>query len=259
MCRWLAYSGGPRYLEDFVIAPEHSLIRQSLHANRSVATTNGDGFGIGWYGGRAGPGLFRETLPAWNDANLRSLCHQISSPLFFAHVRASTGTATSRDNCHPFRHGRWLFMHNGQIGGFPKLRRQLESLLPDPLYQTRLGSTDSELMFLLALMDGLAENPIDAFGSCLGRVEGAMEEAGTDEPLRVTAALSDGRRLFAFRHASDPNPPTLYWQEEPDGILIVSEPLDDKSGCWNEVPPDHALVIEAGKTADLVPFVPDRG
>ncbi|MBM3521755.1 MAG: class II glutamine amidotransferase, partial [Alphaproteobacteria bacterium] len=101
MCRWLAYSGRPVYLEQLLFQPEHSLISQSLRARRSRVTTNGDGFGVGWYGARPEPGLYRDYRPAWNDENLRSLAEQIRSGVFFAHVRASTGTATSRSNCHP--------------------------------------------------------------------------------------------------------------------------------------------------------------
>ena len=73
----------------------------------------------------------KSNLPAWNDANLKSLSHQIRSSLFLAHVRASTGTATARQNCHPFSNEQWMFMHNGQIGGYDRLRRTLESMIDD--------------------------------------------------------------------------------------------------------------------------------
>ena len=95
MCRWLAYSGTPIPLEDLLFKPENSLIRQSLAASESIVPTNGD---------RSFPGIYRDTMPAWNDSNLLSLSQQIHARSFFAHVRASTGTTTSRDNCHPFRH-----------------------------------------------------------------------------------------------------------------------------------------------------------
>ncbi len=120
MCRWLAYSGPPIYLDSLILRPEHSLIAQSRRAFMSASVTNGDGFGIGWYGERPEPGLFRDTRPAWNDDNLKSVSEQIRARLFFAHVCASTGTATTRDNCHRFRHGPWLFMHNGLIGGLSR-------------------------------------------------------------------------------------------------------------------------------------------
>ncbi len=134
MCRFLAYSGQPVFLEEFVSSPCNSLIHQSQHATEAKTGTNGDGFGLGWYGDRPEPGLYREIRPAWSDENLLSIARQVRSPLFFAHVRAATGTASTRANCHPFAHGRWMFMHNGQIGGYGAVKRRLEALIPDGLY-----------------------------------------------------------------------------------------------------------------------------
>jgi predicted glutamine amidotransferase len=102
MCRWLAYAGPPVYLESLILKPEHSLITQSRDAHQSITTVNADGFGIGWYGARPEPGVFRDIQPAWNDSNLKSLVEQIASRLLFGHVRATTGTAVTRLNCHPF-------------------------------------------------------------------------------------------------------------------------------------------------------------
>src|SRR3954452_13150963 len=94
MCRWLAYSGSPVTVYDLLYRPEHSLIDQSLHSTMGVETTNGDGFGVGWYGvGSDEPGVYHSVEPAWNDRNLRDMSQHISSPLVFAHIRASTGTA----------------------------------------------------------------------------------------------------------------------------------------------------------------------
>ena len=132
MCRWLAYSGAPLLLEELLFKPTHSLIDQSLESYASNTTTNGDGFGIGWYSGRAQPGLFKDIKPAWNDANLRDLAAQVESPMFLAHVRATTGTAIQRSNCHPFRYGEWLFMHNGKIRDFEKVRRDLAFAVQPP-------------------------------------------------------------------------------------------------------------------------------
>jgi hypothetical protein len=126
MCRWAAYRGTPIPLEQIISAPGHSLVEQSQQATQAKTATNGDGFGVAWYGEHPEPGLYRDVLPAWSDCNLKSLARQIRSPLFLAHVRASTGGATSRDNCHPFVNGRWSFMHNGQIAGFEKIRRPME-------------------------------------------------------------------------------------------------------------------------------------
>src|SRR5882724_1321427 len=117
MCRWLAYSGSPILLDELLYKPTHSLIDQSRHARLGVETTNGDGFGVGWYTDAETPGTFRGIGPAWSDRNLRSLAGHIRSPLFLAHIRASTGTAVQETNCHPFQYERWLWMHNGSIAG----------------------------------------------------------------------------------------------------------------------------------------------
>ena len=87
MCRWMAYFGDPILAEDLLFRPEHSIIDQSLHAKLGGFTTNGDGFGIGWYGNGNGaaPAVFKSTHPAWNDENLREVATQIRTP---AAVRA---------------------------------------------------------------------------------------------------------------------------------------------------------------------------
>ena len=161
-------------MEDLIAAPCHSLIHQSLHAEEAKTGTNGDGFGVGWYGARPEPGLYREVRPAWSDENLRSICAQVRSPLFFAHVRAATGTATTRANCHPFVHGRWMFMHNGQIGGYGAVRRALEQLIPDDLYTARAGTTDSEALFLAGAGDrGWPRTPSRRLARALAAAKGA--------------------------------------------------------------------------------------
>ena len=247
MCRFLAYRGEAILLETLVSAPDHSLIDQSRHAREARTTTNGDGFGLGWYGERGEPGLYREVHPAWSDENLRSICAQVRSRLFFAHVRASTGTATSRANCHPFAAGPFMFMHNGQIGGWPAVRRRVEGLIPDALYGHRQGTTDSEAILLAAMADGLEADPVAAIGRTLARVHAIMGAAGVAEPLRFTAALTDGARVWAFRWASDNQPATLYWRAKGAALIIVSEPIDSDGTGWQAVPEGAVLVAEPGQ------------
>ncbi len=151
MCRWLAYTGSPVLLEDLLYKPQNSLIVQSLHSRLGVETTNGDGFGVGWYGAGRTPAVFRSADPAWNDRNLHELSSQVSSSQVFAHIRASTGTPVQQSNCHPFRYDRWLWMHNGGIAGFPELKWDLTLALDPALFPHIEGSTDSELFFFLAL------------------------------------------------------------------------------------------------------------
>ena len=125
MCRLMLYLGPEATLSALIVEPEHSLIRQSVHSKEREEPLNGDGFGIGWYEEGQPPRTYRSTHPAWNDRNLRELAAGVSSPLFFSHIRASTGTAIQETNTHPFRYGDWLWMHNGLIREFPTVKREL--------------------------------------------------------------------------------------------------------------------------------------
>ncbi len=269
MCRWLAYLGQPIFLSELLFEPENSLIDQSLHARESISTTNGDGFGIGWYAHRSEPGVFRDVLPAWNDENLQGIARQIRSGLFLAHVRASTGTSTSRSNCHPFRHGRWLFMHNGQIGGWWEVRRAIEALIAPEFYRLRTGTTDSEAMFCLTLSNGLDEDPERALARTVGQVERQMRNAGVKRPLRISLALSDSERVIALRYSSDRKSPTLYAGAGAETLgttglggagqnclLVLSEPLDDIDGSWTRIE-EASLVIADKDGIKVRPFTPE--
>ncbi len=254
MCRFIAYLGTPIFLEELVCKPRHSLLHQSLRAEESKTATQGDGFGLGWYGERPEPAVYREILPAWSDENLLNLCTTLRSGAFFAHVRAATGTAISRQNCHPFRHGRYLFMHNGQVGGYHQIRRSLEAQLPDALYARRLGATDSELMFLLALA-GIerGEEPGAAVVNVFERTVQRMREAGIEQPLRFCAALTDGQTLHAFRLASDAEPPTLYLRRGIRGDVVASEPLGDGGDEWQALAP--GAVVRLSRAAYRIKHV----
>ncbi len=247
MCRLAAYLGEPLFLEALIAKPRHSLMRQSLRAEEAKVVTNGDGFGIGWYGERAEPGVYREVMPAWSDDNLLALSQTLSSRLFFAHVRAATAGGIARQNCHPFRHGRYLFMHNGQIGGYGQLRRTMESWLPDTLYAERRGATDSELLFLLALARiEQGASIAEAMTGVLDQTMALMRERGVDSPLRFAAVLSDGERLHAFRIASDGQPPTLYLRRCATGTTLASEPLCEDEPGWQMLPAGAVITVDRG-------------
>jgi len=244
MCRWIAYAGPEIYLEDLLFLQENSIASQSLKARESVLTTNGDGFGVAWYGSRPTAGLFKDVLPAWNDSNLRSLAAQVRSRLFFAHVRASTGTAVSRTNCHPFTWENWSFMHNGKIGNWEACRKPIEHRISTEYYAARQGTTDSEAMFLLALSLGLRSDPRSALLHMLSAVGDAMAACKASEPLRVSLALTDGKDIWAVRYSSDRQSPSLYYGWPRTGATelntglarcIVSEPLDPEATHWLQV------------------------
>ena len=253
MCRWAAWVGKPIYLEDVISKPGHSLIEQSRAAEECKTAINADGFGVAWYGDRETPGLFRDVFPAWSDPNLRSLTAQVKSGLFLAHVRASTGTATSRNNCHPFAVGRWSFMHNGQIGGFEDFRRDADMAIPKHLYSHRKGATDSEALFLLALSEGLDQDPIAAMERAVFRLETMSRELGKAPHARIAAAFSDGERLYAVRYASDDHAPSLYhcYDMVSAGRLVVSEPLNAAQD-WQEISPNSVCVFEADQMQEIL-------
>lgn len=248
----MAYSGPPIFLDTVLFEAENSLVDQSLNARWSQVVTNGDGFGIGWYGERGKPGLYRDVLPAWNDENLREVAEQVQSGLFFAHVRAATGeSATARQNCHPFRHGEWMFMHNGAIADFPLLRRELDLAIPEGLYRHKKGTTDSETIFYLLLAHGLAEDPAAAYAATVKLIEEAMAVQGVDGPFRFAAIATDGQRMVAIRYSSDRQSPSLFYGLGVGGaeqsVMIMSEPSDEDAGHWAEVP--EASIVFAGDGA----------
>ena len=273
MCRWLAYSGAPILIEDLLYKPKNSLVVQSLHSQLGAETTNGDGFGVGWYSDQPTPGVFRSTEPAWNDRNLHELASQISSRRVLAHIRASTGSPVQQTNCHPFRHGRWLMMHNGYIGNLHEVRRDLILAIDPALFPEIEGTTDTELLFHLALTYGLESDPPAAMARAVGMVEEIGRRRGVEYPIQMTVATTDGETTWAFRYSSKgqsrslfhstdvsalrelyPDNPLLHELSD-DARLIVSEPLGDLSGAWNEVPEATCVVVH-GDHEELQPFTP---
>ncbi len=275
MCRWNAYVGEPLVIGELLYRTKHGLIDESLHARMGAETTNGDGFGVGWYGARDRtlPARYRSVNPAWNDLNLRELADHIESPLFIAHIRAAVGSPVQQTNCHPFRHGRWLFVHNGLIQDFQTVRRDLLLEVDPSLFLGIAGSTDSELLFHLALTFGLEKDPLGAMERAVGYVESKAREHGVESPVQMTVGISDGEHLWAIRYSSQHDSRTLFVSEDLDAVrrlhpdnerlqqlsegdrVVVSEPLADLSGAWLEVPESTALVVANG-AVEQRPFQP---
>jgi predicted glutamine amidotransferase len=269
----MAYSGDPILAEDLLFKPKHSLIDQSLHSRMGATTTNGDGFGIGWYGEGAQPAVFKSIEPAWNDRNLREIASQIRTRMFFAHIRASTGTPVQRSNCHPFRHGRWLWMHNGALRGFHETRRDLVTAIEPSLFADLEGSTDSETLFFLAMTFGLSDDPFEAVARAVGFVEEVGNAHGVQDPVQMTVATTDGESMWIFRYSSERQSRSLFYSTDVAKLqalhpevevlhrlgaetrFVVSEPLRDLPGAWNEVPESSASVVRAG-TDEIRAFHP---
>ncbi|ANJ27103.1 class II glutamine amidotransferase [Agromyces aureus] len=266
MCRWLAYSGEPLQPSILVLDAQHSLVAQSLDSPLGAETVNGDGFGFGWYPSGTTrdplPHLFHSIEPAWNDENLRELTMAVESPLFFSHVRAAGGPPIQQTNCHPFRHNRWLFMHNGSIAEFGRLKRDLTFAVDPALYPSIRGTTDSEVLFHLALTFGLQDDPVDGVRRAIRFVEETGHAAGVPFPMQGTVAVSDGVTLWAFRYSTQGRTRTLFHSAdiptlrkmypEADRLslfgdrahVVVSEPLNDLPGAFLEVPESTVVVLD---------------
>ena len=270
MCRWLAYSGAPILLDEVLFKTDHSLIDQSLRASDPSSTTNGDGFGIGWYGTRNVPGVYKDIRPAWNDTNLQALASQIESPMFLAHVRATTGSPVQRTNCHPFTHEKWLFVHNGLINAYEKLHRDLAFAISPNLFPLIRGTTDSELMFLLALGFGMDGDVQVGLARMAGMVEHIAKLHEVENALQMTLGISDGESLYAVRYSTEGNSRSLFHSASRNATMeiapdagrfsrgaraIVSEPLDNLADEWVAVPEASFVTITGGKIS-CEPFAP---
>lgn len=274
MCRWMAWFGQPLLIEELLFKTQHGIVDQSLHARMGAEPTNGDGFGVGWYGIGDEPGVFRSVAPAWSDANLKHLAAHIESPLFITHIRAAIGSPVQETNCHPFTRGRWMFVHNGYVNRFHELRRDLMLEIEPSMFADVLGSTDTEVVFYLALTLGLEADPIGALERTVGLIETVAERHGVEDPVQASFGVSDGESLWGVRYASAGKARTLFVSSDVDTIrhlhpenerfkrlseddrVVVSEPVSDLPGVWHLVDEASAIAVHRGGVLEKRPFVP---
>ena len=281
MCRFTFYLGEPIRLDALIDKPEHSLIRQSYQSEERAEPLNGDGFGVAWYAPDVGerPALFRSISPAWSNRNLLEIARVVRSPCVLAHIRAATpGSPVAEANCHPFVAGRYTFMHNGHVAGFPRIRRKLMDRLSDDAFSVIAGTTDSEHLFALFL-DHLARQtaaePADAMASALAatleEVVALVRAAGVHEPSYLNIAVADGEHAVVSRFTTDQpqRADSLHYEvgrryttvgevaemrataAGRGSVLVSSERLSDDAS-WKDVPPNHAVVIHGERHVRVV-------
>ncbi len=283
MCRFVLYQGPPLALGSLVVDPANSIIKQSLRARETDDPLNGDGFGVAWYAPdmSAEPATFRSFTPAWSNRNLLELARVTKSGCILAHVRAATpGLPISELDCHPFTAGPYSMMHNGDLGGFRQMRRQIISGLSDRAFDAVHGGTDTEHLFAMVLdrlwsssSRGSAEHLTDALTSAVKDVLALSRRVGVKDESYLNIALSDGNRSVALRFTTaDPShASSLYFHtgrryicegtvcrmvepEHGQGTAIVcSEPLSDDPG-WQKVPVNHLVVVHDDRTTELRPI-----
>ena len=240
---------------------------------------------MAWYGPEpdSEPACFRSFTPAWSNRNLAHIARVTQSGCVLAHVRAaSPGLAVTETNCHPFVHGRFAFMHNGQLGGFARVRREIVGQLGDPAYAAIEGSTDSEALFA-TFLDALwrsgaarsaatdpGEAMLHAIEAAFRRILDIASRRGVEVPSYLNVAIADGACAVAtrFTTAAPDKAPSLYVHEgrryvceagvcltiQPDhgqgAVIVSSEPLSGDAG-WERVPSAHAVLIRSDGTATV--------
>jgi len=279
MCRFILYKGPPLTIASLVTEPAHSLIAQSTSSREAEEPLNGDGFGVGWYAPALSdkPAVFRSVTPAWNNTNLLDLARVTRSHLIMAHVRAATrGLPVTELNCHPFQHGRYAFMHNGDVGAFGAIRRQLLESLGDKAFGAIRGNTDSEHLFGLFLdeIDKRGEGEgaprlADALLAAVARAAALSRSTGEGEHSYLNIAVADGRSAVALRwttddpaHASSLYVHTGRRYECKDGacamiqpeagqgaVIVSSERLSNDPG-WQIIQPNQAVLVNEDSTVE---------
>ena len=188
MCRWNAYFGQPVAVEELLFKTAHGLIDQSLHARMGVETTNGDGFGLGWYGPTG--------LPApVSQRHARLERRQPPRPRGPRRVAAVPG-AYPRDDRNAGAAEQLPSVPSRTVAVRPQRRaRRLRGDAPrallavDPsLFDGIAGSTDSEALFYLALTFGLEDDPLGAMERAVGLRRGDRPRARRRAP-----GADDGR------------------------------------------------------------------
>ncbi len=282
MCRFLIYIGQEVLAADLIIKPVHSLIYQSFSSLERFEPLNGDGFGMGWYTPSIDPlpCLYTTVSPAWADQNLHRLAAKVKTPCLFAHVRAaSTGLAVTELNCHPFIYKRLLWMHNGTVDEFTKIKRRLRETLSDELYNSINGTTDSEhafALFLNQLPPGRDTYTADEMGEAMLTTVRLLShwtlEAGSKIPSHINFAVTDGEQVVTTRYTNGNDlPETLYYTTggkfevdhrearvlptsgHPHAVIIASEPLTDREN-WISVPHNHMLIVTKRFEIELKPI-----
>jgi glutamine amidotransferase len=250
MCRHLAYLGAPVTLRSVLVDPPYGLYKQAWAPRfQRPGAVNADGFGVGWYGdpgefgefdnpgdpGHPEPARYRQAVPIWADESFADLARVTRTGALLAMVRNATpGTSQGPAAVGPFRHGRWLFSHNGVLDGWPSSTAGIAATLPTVSLLELEARVDSALAWALVLhrlRAGLAPD------TALADTIGALHAAGVTGHFNFL--LTDGRVIAATAAGH-----TLYYRQAGGGVTVASEPADDDPG-W--------IVVPGGSVVTAVP------
>lgn len=237
MCRLIGYLGNPIRLDELLYKPEHSLYKQSYSAlELKSGVVCADGVGVGWYDEVGKPFIYRNTIPLWNDPNLEELSNYVESTCTVGYARlAGIGESLDISNCQPFRSGKLLFVHNGEISDFQQtLYRPIRESLSDSTYRLIKGMTDSEHIFALLVQMWQSYPDCTLFDALRVTLQKLTELASEhDTSFSANIIVSDGQAVVAARYAYRTQAPTLYWSSDslkhPNQVIVASEPLTNQN------------------------------
>ena len=240
MCRLTAYMGTEISLSEFLLEPEHSLVKQSWAPKEMLeGTINADGYGIAWLSDNI-PCTYKNVLPIWSDTNLEGLGRSLISSLWLANVRSATpGQGISETNTQPFIKENLIFTHNGCLKPFDKdIKSRLLTCLSNDITPEITGDSDSIYLFALLQQHLITEKNI------ICAIINMMQELKTicsdDVSALLNLIISDGKTLYACRHAINNDSPSLYYSLNENNVTIASEPLTENDD-WISFS-EHSLI-----------------
>lgn len=240
MCRLAAYLGSEISLAEFLLEPEHSLVKQSWAPKEmQEGTINADGYGVAWLSNKI-PCLYKNILPIWSDTNLESLGRSLNSPLWLANVRSATpGQGISEANTQPFTNNNLFFTHNGCLKPFDKsIKSRLLEYLSNDVKAEIKGDSDSHYLFALLQQHLLKEENIS--NAIINMAQDLKTVCGKDVSALLNFIISDGVSLYVCRHALNNTSPSLYYSLHQNCVKAASEPLNNTDD-WINVP-EHSLI-----------------
>lgn len=252
MCRLVAYFGeSKQILDELLVNPENSLIKQSHRAREGGHGINADGFGIAWYNKDidAEPGIFKSIQPAWNDNNIIHLARMISSNCILAHIRASTVGDVIQSNCHPFSYKEFSMVHNGTIRNFNQYKMQFIEKIGVDLFLQIKGNTDSEHFFFLIM--SFVNQGMSLTEAVKSAIKWTTELQNGEDFSRINIVITDGKQILATRFASkEQTHLSLKYCLDNNALTISSEALDENGLDWQDLPEKH-LIYYSNESQDI--------
>jgi len=167
-------------------------------------------------------------------------------------------------------------MHNGGIGEFQAVKRQLLRMLSNSSYGWMQGTTDSETIFALFVdiysgLQGaaLVEKMATALLTTVETIESLHKSVGLTSRCDLNLAVTDGHSAVVSRYSSaGMMPNSLYIHTghsyscnggdvnliscEQQAVLVAFEPLTQDSS-WYSVEANHIAVINESLQVDIRP------